>query len=65
MAVHYFLPSELRSPEQVEAVLAAASDPVLAANLAARLDTMRRLAKPDADPFAGVVQADPSWDEAL
>jgi hypothetical protein len=58
-------PSLLRTEVQVEAVLAAASDPVLAANLAARLDTMRRLAKPNHDPFAGVVQADYAAEEAF
>lgn len=60
-----FSPSQLATPELVEAALVATSDPVLHANLTARLDTMKRLAKPGYDAFAGVVQADYSFDASF
>lgn len=56
-------PSMLATPEQVRALLAADLDPVTREHLQQRLHD--QLNPPKRDPFAGVVQADYSAEEAF
>jgi len=58
-----WVPSELATPERVAALLAGDDlDEVTREHLQQRLHGQLN---PVADPFAGVVLADPSWDEVL